>query len=417
MNARTSILIATLAANVLLVAVLASSHPPFASRTLESSAVTTTTARPQILERQTAKPPPDTRTKSAAEEATFEWAQLESSDYKEYIANLRAFGVSEKVIRDIIVADVGKLYRPRFAALRPPKKPANTNFWEVRNNWYGPYRGMTADQREQMRQLQKEQRDLIKTLLGETVYEDMSKESGYPDWTERMFGAIPQEAREKVGEMQQRFQEAQSEIYSKADGYIDQDTQEELRAVQKKFHDELATVLTPEQVKDYELRSSDTANQMRWELSSFEPNEEEFRAIFDYKQAKEDFQRDWGQDTPDNRPSAEKQKQVEDALVAALGADRLKEFKLMDDWAYRNLLEAGVSKESVFKVADMKTEVETAANKIRQDKTLTGEQRTAALQAIRTETEQTLATLLGERRAKAYTGNGGWWLRNIAPRE
>jgi hypothetical protein len=80
-------------------------------------------------------------------------------------------------------------------------------------------------------------------------------------------------------------------------------------------------------------------------------------------------------------------------------------------------LEAGVPKESVFKVADMKTEAETAANKLRQDKSLTDTQRAQALKAIRTETEKTLAELVGPRRAKAYSANGGWWLRNIAPKD
>src|SRR6478609_58213 len=75
----------------------------------------------------------------------FQWSQLESAEYKEYIARLRAFGVPEKVIRDIIIADVTKLYRPRFAALRPPKKPKNPNFWETRNRNYYPDREMTKE--------------------------------------------------------------------------------------------------------------------------------------------------------------------------------------------------------------------------------------------------------------------------------
>jgi hypothetical protein len=102
-------------------------------------------------------------------------------------------------------------------------------------------------------------------------------------------------------------------------------------------------------------------------------------------------------------------------LKTSLGEDRLKEYKPMDRYEYRNLLEAGVSKESVFKVADIRGEVELAAQKIRQDKSLSSEQRTEALHAIKAETEKTLTEMLGERRAKYYTGSGGWWLRNLAP--
>jgi hypothetical protein len=44
---------------------------------------------------------------------TVSWAQLESSDYPNYIKNLRAIGCPEQTIRDIITADVGNLYKHR----------------------------------------------------------------------------------------------------------------------------------------------------------------------------------------------------------------------------------------------------------------------------------------------------------------
>jgi len=352
---------------------------------------------------------------------SFNWAQLESADYKEYIARLRAFGVPEKTIRDIILADINRLFRPKFAALRPPKKPKSDKFWENKNNWWGPNRDMTKEQREQTAALQKEQKEMIKELLGKDVYEQMAKESGYPDWTERMYGSLNPEQREKVEEIQQRFGEAQSDIYAKSEGYIDQDTQNELKALQRKAHDELAGILSPEQLEEYELRSSDIAQNMRWELRSFEPTADEFRAIFKRKQAEEDLSaasRSGEDDKPltaeEKKALAQKRKELAAEFEKTLTSERMKEYKLMDDWAYRNLLEGGVPKESVFKIADMKKEAEDAASRIKKDKTLTQDQRTEALMAIRVETENTLTGLLGERRAKAYGNNGGWWIRNIA---
>src|SRR4051794_39188653 len=40
----------------------------------------------------------------------FHWRQLESADYEQYMANLRAAGCPGRTVRDIIVADVRKLY-------------------------------------------------------------------------------------------------------------------------------------------------------------------------------------------------------------------------------------------------------------------------------------------------------------------
>lgn len=45
--------------------------------------------------------------------AAFRWSQLESTDYRTYVANLRDIGCPEQTVRDIITADVDSLYRAR----------------------------------------------------------------------------------------------------------------------------------------------------------------------------------------------------------------------------------------------------------------------------------------------------------------
>lgn len=427
MNSRAVILGLSLIGNVVLATLAARQHNASTSATGSTTAAKVVATAQDALSPNagtaSATEPPSATLVNASSDSTgaFQWSQLEAADYKEYIARLRAFGVPEKVVRDIIMADIGKLYRPRFAALLPPKKPKNEKFWENRNWGYNSGREQaTKEQREQTRALQKEQNELIKELLGTDVYEQMSKESGYPDWTERMFGSLPKEARDKVSEMQQRFQEEQSDFYAKVEGYMDQDSQAELAAIRKKFRAELATVLTPEQLEDYELRNSETAQRMKWELSSFDPDEKEFRAIHSYKQALQELTE--ARDYEDKPPTLEekqayqkKQKALETALEDKLGTNRIAEYKLMDRYEYRSLLDAGVPKESVFKIPDIKKEAESAAAKLRKDKTLTDEQRYAALNEIKNEATKTLADLLGSRRANYYQQSGGWWLRNLAP--
>lgn len=431
MNLRALILLISIAGNLLLAAVIIRQDKT--SETPDTTSTNSTQTSPAKIETTGAEQATTdnngavvTATSENAEtgDATaFRWSQLEAADYKEYIARLRAFGVPERVVRDIIIADVTKLFRPRFAALRPAKKPANQNFWENRNYSYSsPDRDMTKEQRAQTTALRKEQMNLIKELLGADVYEQISKESGYPDYTERMYGKLDKEQRDKISEMTQKFQEEQSAIYAKADGYVDQDTQKELEALRKKHRGELASVLTPEQLEEYELRSSQTAQQMRWELSSFEPDEGEFRAIHNYKQAMDDLKPVRGED--DKPPTAEeqkafreKQKLLDESLANTLGTNRLAEYKLMSNYEYRNLFDAGVPKETVMKIPDIKKETESAASKIRNDKSLTQEQKNEALKAIKAETTKALGEMLGDRRAKYYQQNGGWWLRNLAPSE
>ena len=43
-----------------------------------------------------------------------DWRSIESADYRTYIQNLRKAGCPEETIRDIIIADVNKLYASRW---------------------------------------------------------------------------------------------------------------------------------------------------------------------------------------------------------------------------------------------------------------------------------------------------------------
>jgi len=420
MNLRLVTLVASLVANVALAAIIAiqrspSSRPPVAKSDIP---VPTTVRKDQTPEAR------NSGATAASLEAVpgFRWSQLESEDYQEYIIRLRNFGVPEKVIRDIIIADVQKLYRPRFAALRPPKKPADPNFWERRNQGYYPNRDQTKEQRDQTRALQKEQTELIKTLLGAEVYDQISKESGHPDWTERMYGPLSKETREKISEIQERFQEAQADIYARADGFIDQETQAELAGLRRVYREQLAGILPLEQLQEYEVRSSEVAQRMKWELAWFEPDEKEFRAIHTVKQLQDEINgllNPGIENTDATRAQIkalqERQAELDKAVTETLGTNRAREYQLANQWEYRNLLEAGVAKENVIKVADLRGEVELAAQKLRQDKSLSNEQRTEALRAIKAETEKTLTEMLGERRVKYYTSSSGSWLRNLAP--
>ena len=93
------------------------------------------------------------------------------------------------------------------------------------------------------------------------------------------------------------------------------------------------------------------------------------------------------------------------------------EYKLMSQYDYRTLLDAGIAKETVMKIPDVKKEAESAASKIRKDNSLTQEQKNDALKAIKAETTKALADMIGERRSKYYQQSSGWWLRNLAPSE
>ena len=57
-----------------------------------------------------------------------QWAQLESEDYRTYIARLRSVGCPEQTIRDIIISDLDKVLAPRVSAASGHRK--NLQYWQ-----------------------------------------------------------------------------------------------------------------------------------------------------------------------------------------------------------------------------------------------------------------------------------------------
>jgi len=103
------------------------------TRQMTSSAATnaTTKTRPSAEESKTAHDFP-AQFVAARQANPFDWRQVESRDYKQYIANLRAVGCPEETIRDIITADVNKLFEERRKSLAG-EKTRRFEYWKPKN--------------------------------------------------------------------------------------------------------------------------------------------------------------------------------------------------------------------------------------------------------------------------------------------
>jgi hypothetical protein len=111
------------------------------------------------------------RSAAAVEDEPFQWSRLESEDYRAYIANLRAIGCPETTLRDIIVADVNKLFAGQEAAWRGSEQdgaagaPAEPAAQEL-------------ERRTKLRELLAEKRSLLRELLGPDVPVDILPSTG-----------------------------------------------------------------------------------------------------------------------------------------------------------------------------------------------------------------------------------------------
>lgn len=345
--------------------------------------------------------------------ADFRWQQVESRDYKAYVANLRSIGCPEETIRDIIVADVNKLYSQKHRAIYPEESSAY-EYWKKDPS----LRSVTAEEAEKQkaaRALQKEKRELLKELLGMDPLKARNAELGYVDYYERMYGFLSAEKQQQVRDIQEKIDEKLQPLYRMR--MRDAEDEMAIRQLQKEKLTAVAGILSPQEFEEYELRMSQTASQMRYDLEGFNPTPEEFRQIYKIRKERED---DYVYDPDDQvlRDNREKNlAEVDRQVQALMGDQRFSEYKRAQDSSYKDLVRTlarnDLSTELANAIYDMKKGAENATKRLQQDETLTPEQRKEALKSIRTETEAAVLEKMGDKAFKNYKRSGGYWMNNL----
>ncbi len=342
------------------------------------------------------------------------WETVESADYREYIANLRAIGCPEETIRDIIRADVNKLFDSRKAAKREPFE-----YWRT-----GNFLTQLMDQEKvnAHKELNDQKRDLLKTLLGPDAKLDENPMAQMYNPVEQMLDFLDGEKQAKLmGKLQGWQAEAMKHL---GGGSPDAAELAELRKVRDKIEAELNVMLTPEEKRAYDLRLSNTSQIMRMQLGDFNPSQKEFEAIFDLRLAFDNEHSVLGIPPADNE-GREARKQAEETLnntiKELLGPERYADYDRAPREEYKLALKIaerqGLDRNAAIAVYDMKGPAEETARNIRQDASLSAEQKQAALGKIAATTQTEISKVLGEEGFNAYKSQrGGRWLNSLEPK-
>jgi hypothetical protein len=341
---------------------------------------------------------------------------VESEDYKKYIANLRSIGCPEETIRDIITADVNKLFESRRQELRKDKP--KFQFWKTGN----PMAGLVdPDMMQKERELAAEKRALLVELLGSAPPESPISLIARMNPFESMLDFLPSEKQAQVMELMEKQQTKIMKIVG-AGGTMDAEDMKKMREMQRESDQELARILTPAELEDYQLRMSQTAMTMRFGLGAFEPSENEFREIFNLRKPFDDEYSQFvdGTDQAAMQRRAEAEEKVKQSIKQMLGDQRYAEYERSQDYNYQQLAKLaerqGLDREATVKAYDMTRTAQTEFFKVQQDQSLTPEQRNTALSGLRAETERSLRQVMGEQAFETYRKQpGNFWLRGDHP--
>src|ERR1041384_7656252 len=217
---------------------------------------------------------------SAETSERFTWSSLQSDDLKQYIANLRAVHCPEETIQDIIVALVNKQFAAREASLK--LRPQYAKPWELSALNAGRY----GDQTQKLRALLREKQTLLKELLGVDVSMDFPATTDFrnDEKFEAALKWLPEGKRDQARAIQATYLEKYTQLQQRTRGQFEPEDQEEAKRLRAERRDGLAKLLTPQELEDFDLRTSSTAGSLRSQLTGFDPSEKEFRALFRLRQ-------------------------------------------------------------------------------------------------------------------------------------
>ncbi len=341
----------------------------------------------------------------------FNWNSVESPDYSTYIRNLRSIGCPEETVRDIITADVSKLYDQKRAALRPKIRP---------KYWQSNFQLADLKNRElerQLRALDAEEQRILKELLGVDGLARSAFDSLPAEEEEDNYGPLPPEKRRQMREWSQKYLDLELELQSRAVGGILSSADEiALQKLQKERQEELARILNPQELLEYELRTSPQAQVLRDRLVGTDVTEEEFRSIFQWQKAMENQSGDLSSSpSPDAQAKlAENQKQLGDQIRNLLGEKRYGEFQRGQDPGFQDLRQLAqrynLPQEAANSVYDLQQALADQQGRILADPSLTRQQRAASLAQLKMQTDEAVRNLIGAEAFDIYQrrfGRGG----------
>lgn len=333
----------------------------------------------------------------------FRWAQLETNDFRAYVANLRAVGCPERTVQHLLIAEIEETYSERIE--NEPPHP----FWE------------TASQRANRKQalelrrieLKREQRALLRELVGinysSEAFEAWRKEADVAS----LLGYLDDGKALQVMDTIEEAEGRGKAIRSQARGILIDEDEAKIQALVAETQQALASNLAPFEAEELNLRlmaliqgesfgrqgfigTDLTGNEVRT-LSQLAAGGKDPMEILIKMMVSES-------ELPDVRKDPPEDFEVEARKL--LGDQRYAAYLRSGDEKFRDAHNIAMEQKLPPAAAETVYEVHRAAEdefkRLGADDSLSAEQRRATLNEVRTTTEQTIRQTLGEEGAKKY---------------
>jgi hypothetical protein len=263
-----------------------------------------------------------------------------------------------------------------------------------------------------MNQASRERSTLLRQLLGD----DFFASSGLDPTTEqrRQFGDLSKSKIDLVQRINDDYAEMLSQVRAATNGITLPEDRAKMALLEREKHADLAAILTPQELEDYEMRNSPITSRLRSACSLMNATEDEFRTIYRLQQQFNDQLNPTGgiftSDMVKQRDDA--QTQIAAQLKSAFGEARTAEFLRAQEYEFQSLAQLvqreNLPLDAAVRAYDLRTTTSEESGRIFDDKNLTTDQKRAAMQALAQNTKVQLIGTLGPNAGAAYASSATW---------
>jgi hypothetical protein len=373
---------------------------------------------PTPLVAGTRPPPASTSPPQPAPSASraFHWSQVESEDYRQYIANLRTLGCPERLIRDLLVSDLDALYETRRRTLKPVRLPP----------WDGADRQAAASAEFQaaLRALEEEHRAVTTELLG-FPWERQALESFHrEELAGALLGFLPAEQAIQLLSIPEAYENRARAIRERANHILLAEDRTELAGLADELEARLAATLAPAQLEELMLRvHAILALAKDGHFEAADLTGAQAREIARLSRQSVDLIREEFLEVREVTEEQRKQREAdyEAALAKSLGPGKAADVTRARDDRFRETLdfarEQNLPRQTAVQAYEIRSVAETEAEQVRTDRQLTPETRQARLQELQAATAAALTRVIGQAHMPKYLGTPGEWINGLGSLE
>ncbi len=400
------------ATNVALVAAFVSKPtlaPPSVRGFFEFGSASPSRASAEASAAKSAQRPTGDRVAAASSKADL-WARLHTDDLPALIARLRAAGFPPTLIRAIADAEIQRRFAPRLEEIR--RSVNETPYWRGDPGSFGVNRNIY----EQMTQLSRDRAKALRELIGQDAFAYSGMDP--TEAQRRQFGNLAPGKIDLVQRINDDYAEMSAQIRAAMQGITLPEDREKLALLEREKRADLASILTPEELADYEMRTSPITSRLRTALTVLDASEAEFQQIYAAHKpfAETLYPTSSGgmvvftSDLVENRRAATEK--INAQLKQTLGDARFAEYQRAADREFQQLYQLtrseNVSYDTLVRAYDSRQPTAEASMKIANDPNLSVAEKTAALKQLAETTRTQVLSTLGPGTGPVYADSARW---------